>query len=243
MKGGDGVIAAFKKHRFAGYGFLTTDFFRGGEALPIWRDGEQLEFCERAEIDWTIIPLDAERPYVKCSYLKEQGYDVDLTRGLCIKLVDEKTFSKLKEVLDNAGATKQLKQRPPKEAKKAHKVLVLSEGKPVVVQTEMPERNPAARRECIRVHGTNCSVCGMNFEDEYGEIGIGYIEVHHLDPLGGSCGERMVNPADDMRPICPNCHAMIHSKDPPLGIDELKSRYRGTKPSDKQHQGAAPLRS
>lgn len=239
---GHAVIAALKNHRFAGYGFLTTDSFRGGEPLPIWQDGKQFEFRERAEIDWTVIPLDVARPYVKCSNLKDQGYDVDLTRGLCVKEVDEKTFAKVKEVLDSAGAKPQWKKPHPDAPKKFQAVRNYIEGEHILRQTEGPERDPAARRECIRGHGTNCSVCGLSFESEYGEIGIGYIEVHHLHPLGGSCGERIVDPKEDMCPICPNCHAMIHRKDPPFGIDELKNLYRGTKLPNKQ-QGTTRRRS
>ncbi len=145
MKRDDAVIAALMKHRFAGYGFLTSDFFRDGKPLPIRRDGERYAFRERAEIDWTVIPVDAEKPYVDCRHLKAQGYDVDLRHGLCVKRVDEKTFSKLKEVLDNAGARTQLKHRLPRGAKKFQDVRSFIEGKRVPGQTEGRERNPGAQ--------------------------------------------------------------------------------------------------
>jgi len=164
MKHGDGVTAAFMEHRFAGYGFLTSDFFRGGEALPITRAGKHFGFHERAEIEWTIIPLNTSKPYVDCSHLKAGGYDVDLRRGRCVKQVNELTFSKICTILDDAGATRVKGQAPT-----AHKwgqespPIGVIEGKPVRVQKDSHERSPAARRECIRVHGTNCTVCGMNF--------------------------------------------------------------------------------
>lgn len=92
------------------------------------------------------------------------------------------------------------------------------------------ERNPRARRACLREHGTDCSVCGFSFEKEYGEIGAGYIHVHHLRPLAQAGGEYELNPVEDLRPVCPNCHAMLHKRNPPYSIEELKEileRRRG----------------
>lgn len=31
-----------------------------------------------------------------------------------------------------------------------------------------------------------------------------------------------VDPIKDLRPVCPNCHAMIHRQKEPLTIEELK---------------------
>jgi len=227
MRRGDGLIAALMRHRFSGYGFLKSDFYRGGESLRLKQDGYECEceFQERADIDWTVIPLNAEKPYVECKYLKVQGYDVDLRRGLCVKSVDEKTFSKLRGILDAAGARKWVKQRDYGATDEVQEVVLLREGHAIKVRTERIERNPVARKECIRAHGTTCSVCGMSFEAEYGEIGMGYIEVHHLNPLSASVGERMIDPVADLCPVCPNCHAMLHRNDPAFTIDELKARY------------------
>ena len=60
-----------------------------------------------------------------------------------------------------------------------------------------------------------CDVCGFNFEDSYGAIGAGFIEIHHLKPiftyeenLESSLEEALGNVA----PVCSNCHRMIHRK-------------------------------
>lgn len=92
------------------------------------------------------------------------------------------------------------------------------------------ERNPQARRACLREHGTDCSVCGFSFGEEYGEIGAGYIHVHHLKPLAQAGGAYELDPVEDLRPVCPNCHAMLHKRNPPYSIEELKEireRRRG----------------
>ncbi|MGA9069080.1 MAG: hypothetical protein WB424_02425 [Terracidiphilus sp.] len=33
---------------------------------------------------------------------------------------------------------------------------------------------------------------------------------------------RKINPINDLRPVCPNCHEMLHRSDPPYTIDQLK---------------------
>lgn len=83
------------------------------------------------------------------------------------------------------------------------------------------ERNPEARRKCINYYGTDCHVCGFSFEKKYRDIGKGFIHVHHLKPLS-EIGERYeLNPIQDLRPVCPNCHAMLHKRKPPYSIEEL----------------------
>lgn len=85
------------------------------------------------------------------------------------------------------------------------------------------ERNPAARKKCIEYYGCKCFVCSYDFEKEYGSIGKGYIHVHHLIPLSKIGEDYCCDPIKDLRPVCPNCHAIIHRKQPVLSIDELKT--------------------
>lgn len=84
------------------------------------------------------------------------------------------------------------------------------------------ERDPNARRECVKYYGYACSVCGFHFLHVYGEIGRDFIHVHHLIPLSTIRTGHPVDPIHALRPICPNCHAMIHRKEPPFTIEELK---------------------
>lgn len=106
LKRGDVIVAAFKNHRFAGYGTLTSDFYRGGPSLEICKDANYFEFSERFNCDWTIIPLESAQIFVRCKDLKEQGFDIDLTRGRCVKQIDKATFGELRTRLDEAGARK-----------------------------------------------------------------------------------------------------------------------------------------
>ena len=72
------------------------------------------------------------------------------------------------------------------------------------------ERSPAARSKCIEAHGTACVVCGFDFGSAYGSVARDYIHVHHLRPLSEVRKGYEVDPVKDMRPVCPNCHAVIH---------------------------------
>jgi hypothetical protein len=101
-----------------------------------------------------------------------------------------------------------------------------TEGQGTSVLVDRRERSPAARQACIRAHGTACVVCAIDFGTTYGELGQGFIEVHHLAPISMSPWEgRDVDGVRDLRPVCPNCHAMLHRgavDGIPLSIDELR---------------------
>ncbi len=82
------------------------------------------------------------------------------------------------------------------------------------------ERNPDARKACIAHYGTVCVVCGFDFAQKYGEVGEGFTHVHHLRDLA-TMGEKFeVDPVKDLRPVCPNCHAMLHRTTPAMGIEK-----------------------
>jgi len=84
------------------------------------------------------------------------------------------------------------------------------------------ERNAEARTRCIRHYGASCYICGFNFERVFGKIGMGFIHVHHLKPLFELNAEYELNPIEDLRPVCPNCHAMIHRQKSAYSIEEIK---------------------
>lgn len=105
--------------------------------------------------------------------------------------------------------------------------LLLKEGATKQVHVNTYERNPAARSKCIEAHGPSCVICGFNFEDRYGAYAAGFIHIHHLNPLAEAAGERIVDPVEDLRPVCPNCHAVIHLRGSCLSIAEIKELVKG----------------
>lgn len=89
--------------------------------------------------------------------------------------------------------------------------------------TNFYERNPKLRVAAIKIHGFSCKVCGFNFERTYGELGIEFIEVHHLKPVSTLTESTIVSPENDMTVVCSNCHRMLHrNREKLLTPDELK---------------------
>jgi 5-methylcytosine-specific restriction protein A len=97
-----------------------------------------------------------------------------------------------------------------------------TEGAVSQVMVNRYERSADARRRCLEKHGHRCAACGFDFEAMYGAIGRGYIHVHHVVPLAEIGGEYELSPETDLVPICPNCHAMIHSTRPSLTVEQLR---------------------
>lgn len=99
------------------------------------------------------------------------------------------------------------------------------EGARKQVKVNAFERNSRARKACVNHYGCRCVACGVSFEEKYGEIGKGFIHVHHLKPLSLTVAEYQLDPIADLRPVCPNCHAMLHrSNDVVISVEELITR-------------------
>lgn len=101
------------------------------------------------------------------------------------------------------------------------------EGAQKQMLTNRYERNPKARARCIAVHGSACAVCGFDFGLVFGEEFSGKIEVHHKKPISEIGESYVVDPVNDLVPVCPNCHMMLHSKaDGVYTVEELKAMRR-----------------
>ena len=100
---------------------------------------------------------------------------------------------------------------------------IFTEGTANQVTQTRYERNPFARTACIKHYGYTCSVCSFDFEKHYGNLGKNFIHVHHLRQVAAVGKTYEVDPITDLRPVCPNCHAMLHRTNPPLTIENLKS--------------------
>jgi len=121
--------------------------------------------------------------------------------------------------------TQKIRHNPFKETEKDEQK-VYTEGTPNQVMVTKYERNPFARKTCLDHYGLSCSVCDFDFEKQYGELGKGFIHVHHLKQVADIGKEYKIDPIKDLRPVCPNCHAMIHKRKEPYTIDELKEKIK-----------------
>ena len=105
----------------------------------------------------------------------------------------------------------------------------LYEGAKRQVLVNRYERNRDARDQCVKYYGARCIICRFDFEKTYGEVGRESIHVHHLKPLSDIGEKYRVDPIHDLRPVCPNCHVIIHRKNPPYSIDEVIAMIRNTR--------------
>lgn len=157
--------------------------------------------------DWTRFEIDCDKrivgPITIGTPIDELAFEVASTcAGLALSLLpleDRREFPSLFEV-------------------------GLPEGAVMRVEVNRYERNRMNRATCIAHHGTNCMVCGLDFSAAYGKLGEGFIEVHHKTPVSQMGNAYRVNPKEDLVPVCPNCHAMLHRRNPPLSIEELKAQ-------------------
>ncbi|AHF13337.1 hypothetical protein BARVI_12060 [Barnesiella viscericola DSM 18177] len=87
------------------------------------------------------------------------------------------------------------------------------------------ERNPRARKMCIQKYGCICNICQFDFQKQYGELGKDFIHVHHIIPISENKGRSYkVDYENDLIPVCPNCHAMLHRSN--ISIEALKDAVR-----------------
>ena len=101
---------------------------------------------------------------------------------------------------------------------------VYLEGRTKQVTINAIERNTRARKKCIDHYGAICFVCNFDFSANYGkELGSGFIHVHHILDIALVGKEYVVNPINDLRPLCPNCHAMVHRTKPAMHPNDLKA--------------------
>lgn len=102
------------------------------------------------------------------------------------------------------------------------------EGSKRAVVVNAYERDPVAREKCIQHYGPTCVICGFNFLAAFGPEADGFIHVHHLKPLSEIGIEYSVDPIEDLRPVCPNCHAVIHLRSRTRSIDEVRDLLRNS---------------
>lgn len=107
----------------------------------------------------------------------------------------------------------------------------LVEGARTTITINAYERSPTARKRCIERWGLACVACGLDFGLKFGALGEGFIHVHHLVPLSSIGSEYKLNPEQDLRPVCPNCHAMLHRQTPPLTIEQLAAILARMRPN------------
>lgn len=101
-----------------------------------------------------------------------------------------------------------------------------SEGKLIPRLHMVRERSGKLTRQkkeaVLEVKGNlECEVCSFDFEAEYGDLGIGFCEVHHRKPLSELDGT-VETTLEDLAVVCANCHRMLHRMED-MSISNLKA--------------------
>jgi 5-methylcytosine-specific restriction protein A len=97
------------------------------------------------------------------------------------------------------------------------------EGAKTTVTVNRYERDRRNRAAALAIHGYRCKACTHLMSDEYGDIAATLIEVHHTTPVHTLGSGYLINPETDLIPLCPNCHSVAHTRNPPLSVDEIRA--------------------
>lgn len=212
-------IFLLRQHRDRGIvaSGITTSRVRVG---PHWEDRKRTAKYIRIQFD-TMLPVDRCLPVTSISQAK-LGVNWDRIQASGIGLAPKGAMK-----LERIWQRHLLKMNVEPSELLAEEVSgqdSLREGAVSRIVVNAYERNPAARRACIEHYGSACAVCHFDFEEFYGDLGRGYIHVHHLRELASIGEEYQVDPIADLRPVCPNCHAMLHRRQPALSIESLRRK-------------------
>ncbi|CTQ47298.1 HNH endonuclease [Roseibium aggregatum] len=107
-------------------------------------------------------------------------------------------------------------------------VFGLPEGARTRIEVNRYERDRRNRAAALAIHGYTCKACKLDMEERYGSAAAGLIEVHHNTPVSQLGGNYIIDPRTDLTPLCPNCHAVTHRRNPPYSVDDLREMLAST---------------
>lgn len=151
----------------------------------------------------------------------------------------EENMDKLKYLLVNDFSWNDLKdgldkiQESSEQNRKIEifdETVTIQEGVKRLVETNIYERSSKLRKVAIEYFTQDndilCNACKFSYHKFYGEIGRGYIEIHHIKPVFKYEDEDLDSTIEtalaNVVPLCSNCHRMIHRNwQKPLQVDYL----------------------
>ena len=204
-------------------GIMASGFVASTPFLsPHWSGENKL--VHRVMIDFEVILNGDNEPLLELDVLNTGNLSkVNWTPQASGVEINPEITAELEAVWFDFLTTKDKGYKPFRSAEEDARE-VYTEGGPNQIVVTKYERNPHARKACLDYYGYSCSVCGFNFELSYGEIGKDYIHVHHIRMISSAGQEHAVDPIRDLRPVCPNCHAMIHVRKDPFSVKDIKDR-------------------
>jgi 5-methylcytosine-specific restriction protein A len=181
-----------------------------GDQINVAINGDASSDCINNVDRWSKVEVDVARRFPASSQPADLMATALEVTSTCLSLVLTLTGT------EEAGLTSS-----------DNSVSWLPEGAKLRVEVNRYERSPVNRVACIEHYGLNCQCCGFDFQKVYGQLGEGYIEVHHTTPVSQLGPGYLVDPIEDLIPLCANCHAAVHRNAPPVTIQELKILMQG----------------
>lgn len=206
-----GDRAVFLRQGLAPRGVLAVGrVVRGPREAEHWKREADAQTVQMVEVRWAhfaaepVVPRERlNEPPFDSAHWDARGSGVSVSEGAADALMDE--------FWEAAG----LRWDPLPDEEAGGAGSGIAEGAPTTGTASRYERSAKAREACLVAHGTTCKVCDVGMKERYGPAAEGLIHVHHLEPLASVGEEHRVDPVRDLRPVCPNCHAVIHYERPP----------------------------
>jgi predicted HNH restriction endonuclease len=99
------------------------------------------------------------------------------------------------------------------------------EGRVYTTEVTFRRRNRALIETKKAQSDGHCEACGFCFEDHYGGLAKDCLVAHHINPIAHRTRPSMTS-LDDIALLCPNCHAVVHTQDPPLSLEEVREMLK-----------------
>lgn len=168
----------------------------------------EIDFDVLEEFPIVTMPELKERPFAS-GHWSTQISGVRVSDSIAVELENVWAKRTTKKV---GGGREELQSVPKTALKHSMRVLV-----------NRHERCARMRSLCLAHYGMKCACCGVLLADIYGDQAADVIHVHHLSPLGALPSGTVIDPIRDLRPVCPNCHCVIHTRPEPFTIREMKA--------------------
>jgi len=158
-----------------------------------------------------------DQPGEEPSFVLYQG-TVRLAQGKYLAQCSAHLYSLLSAAIDepvNSPTAENPREQRVKgeESKKPFDYEEYVEGQRARREANFFVRNPQLVRDAKAYYGATCRACKFAYEARYRELGKGYIEIHHLNPLsernGASVSDKLSR-LNQVTALCANCHRMIH---------------------------------
>ncbi len=219
VKPQDIVIANDGYNRVVGIGVVTSNYLEPKSTLNPIREDTTTDRHHVRLVTWLVtepVDLPGKQFFVQSTLWPMEAGKLDQ-----IRQAYEAKYPQLKAQLDLlfGGYPAVISGWLPEEVAESP---TLYEGAVRQVTVNAYERSSEARLLCIAARGTTCCICTFNFGAVYGPEAEGYIHVHHVRLLSEAGGEYKVHPIKDLRPVCPNCHAVLHLGGHCRSIEEVK---------------------